>query len=43
VLFDLLIFGTSLEVVHNTKKFLSSKFYMKDMGETNIILGIKIL
>jgi hypothetical protein len=40
---DLLIFGTSLEVVHDTKRFLSSNFDMKDMGEANVILGIKIL
>jgi hypothetical protein len=40
---DLLIFETSLEVVLDTKRFLSSKFDMKDMGEANVILGIKIL
>nr|GEU37603.1 zinc finger, CCHC-type [Tanacetum cinerariifolium] len=28
--------------VDKTKKFLSSRFSMKDMGEANIILGIKI-
>jgi hypothetical protein len=40
---DLLIFETSLEVVLDTKRFLSYKFDMKDMGEANVILGIKIL
>ena len=40
---DLLIFGTSHNVVHDTKSFLASKFDMKDLGETNVILGIKIL
>jgi hypothetical protein len=30
---DLFIFGTRLEVVLDTKRFLSSKFDMKDMGE----------
>jgi hypothetical protein len=40
---DLLIFGTSLDVVHNTKRFLGSNFDMKDMGGANVILGIKIL
>ena len=40
---DLLIFGTSLDVVHNTKRFLGFNFDMKDMGEVNVILGIKIL
>ncbi|GKC24690.1 zinc finger, CCHC-type containing protein, partial [Tanacetum coccineum] len=28
--------------VDNTKKFLSSRFSMKDMGEADVILGIKI-
>ena len=40
---DLLIFGTSLDVVHDAKHFLASNFDMKDLGEANIILGIKIL
>ena len=30
---DMLIFGTSLDVVNNTKIFLSSQFDMKDMSE----------
>nr|GEW09283.1 zinc finger, CCHC-type [Tanacetum cinerariifolium] len=29
-------------LVDKTKKFLSSRFSMKDMGEANVILGIKI-
>ena len=29
-------------VVNETKKLLSSLFEMKDMGETDVILGIKI-
>jgi hypothetical protein len=40
---DLLIFGTSLDIVHDSKRFLGSNFDMKDMGEANVILGIKIL
>ena len=40
---DLLIFGTSFNVVHNTKCFLVSKFDMKILVETNFILGIKII
>jgi hypothetical protein len=43
MLMTLLIFGTNLEVVHDTKRFFSSKFDMKDMGKANVILGIKIL
>ena len=40
---DLLIFGTSLNVVHDAKHFLASNFDMKDLGEANVILGINIL
>ncbi|GJY90521.1 zinc finger, CCHC-type containing protein [Tanacetum coccineum] len=39
---DMLIFGTDQTEVDKTKKFLSSKFSMKDMGEADVILGIKI-
>nr|KAJ0209090.1 hypothetical protein LSAT_V11C400189260 [Lactuca sativa] len=34
---DMLIFGTDLEEVDKTKKFLSSGFNMKDMGEAEIL------
>ena len=40
---DLLIFGTSHNVVHDTKCFLASKFDMKILVRANVILGIKIL
>ncbi|GJZ71481.1 zinc finger, CCHC-type containing protein [Tanacetum coccineum] len=39
---DMLIFGTNQVQVDLTKEFLSSKFSMKDMGEADVILGIKI-
>ena len=39
---DMLIFGTSLSVVHSTKRFLASQFDIKDMGEAKVILGVKI-
>ncbi|GAU45869.1 hypothetical protein TSUD_187020 [Trifolium subterraneum] len=39
---DMLIFGTNQNQVDKTKNFLSSKFSMKDMGEADVILGIKI-
>ena len=39
---NMLIFGTSLSVVHSTKRFLASQFDMKYMGETKVILGVKI-
>ena len=39
---DDMIFGTSLKVVCETKKFLGSKFDMKYLGKVEVILGIKI-
>nr|GEU31246.1 zinc finger, CCHC-type [Tanacetum cinerariifolium] len=39
---DMLIFGTDQNQVDKTKKFLSSRLSMKDMGEADLILGIKI-
>nr|GFA72174.1 zinc finger, CCHC-type [Tanacetum cinerariifolium] len=39
---DMLIFGTDQNQVDKTKKFLSSRFSMKDMGEADVILGKKI-
>ena len=40
---DMLIFGTSLLQVKKVKDYLSSVFKMKDMGEADVILGIKII
>nr|KAJ0194254.1 hypothetical protein LSAT_V11C800406360 [Lactuca sativa] len=39
---DMLIIGTHLEGILETKKYLSSKFKMKDLGEVDTILGIKV-
>ena len=39
---DMLIFETNQKVVCETKKFLGSKFDMKDLGEAEAILVIKI-
>ncbi|GJW47039.1 zinc finger, CCHC-type containing protein, partial [Tanacetum coccineum] len=39
---DMLIFGTDKVQVDLTKEFLSSKFSVKDMGEADVILCIKI-
>ncbi|GJR98087.1 zinc finger, CCHC-type containing protein [Tanacetum coccineum] len=39
---DMLIFGTDQVQVDLIKEFLSSKFSMKDMGEADVILGIRI-
>jgi hypothetical protein len=40
---DILILGTSLDVIKETKDFLSNNFEMKDLGETDAILNIKLL
>ena len=38
----MLIYGTNLQVVIETKSFLISKFDMKYLREAKVILGIKI-
>jgi hypothetical protein len=40
---DILIFGTSLEWIKEVKDFLSQKFEMKDLGEVDVILNIKLI
>jgi hypothetical protein len=40
---DILIFGSSLSVIEEVKKFLSNNFEMKDLGEVDVILNIKLL
>nr|GEZ35137.1 retrotransposon protein, putative, Ty1-copia subclass [Tanacetum cinerariifolium] len=39
---DILIVGTNMEGINETKKFLSLCFQMKDMNEVDTILGIKV-
>jgi hypothetical protein len=39
----ILIFGTSLGVIKEVKAFLSQKFEMKDLGEADVILNIKLI
>ena len=39
---DMLIFGPNVNVINETKIFLSSKFEMKDLGEADVILRVKI-
>ncbi|GKC95969.1 zinc finger, CCHC-type containing protein [Tanacetum coccineum] len=39
---DILIVGTNMKGINETKKFLSSCFQMKDMNEVDTILGIKV-
>jgi hypothetical protein len=40
---DILIFGISLNVIKEVKEFLSQNFEMKDLGEANVILNIKLV
>ncbi|GKA14699.1 zinc finger, CCHC-type containing protein [Tanacetum coccineum] len=39
---DMLIFGIDQVQIDLTKEFLSFKFSMKDMGDADVILGIRI-
>lgn len=39
---DMLIFGTSVDVIKLTKDFLNSKFEIRDLGEADLILGVKV-
>jgi hypothetical protein len=40
---DILILETSLDVIKETKDFQSNNFGMKDLGEADVILNIKLL
>ena len=40
---DILLAGNDMEMIIATKGWLSSYFEMKDMGEADYILGVKIL
>jgi hypothetical protein len=40
---DILILGTSLDVIKETKDFLSNNFEIKYLGEADVILNIKVL
>ena len=40
---DILIFGTNIDVINEVKSFLSKSFDMKDLGETDVILNIKLI
>src|SRR6266540_394836 len=39
---DILIFGTSINVINEVKSLLSKCFDMKDLGEADVILNIKL-
>jgi hypothetical protein len=40
---DILIFETSLDVINEVKTFLCQRFNMKDLGECDVILDIKLI
>jgi hypothetical protein len=40
---DILIFGTSLDVINEVKTFLCQSFDMNDMGDADVILNIKLI
>ena len=39
---DMLLVGNNMEVIKNVKMQLLSKFNMKDVNSTNLILGMEI-
>ena len=39
---DILLANSDVNLLLETKKFLSSKFDMKDLGEASFVLGIEI-
>ena len=39
---DMLIFGSNMHVINETKNMLKNHFDIKDLGEANFILGMKI-
>jgi len=40
---DILLAGNNLEMIEATKKWLSSIFEMKNIGEASYVLGVKII
>ena len=40
---DILIFGTNIDAINEVTCFLSKSFDMKDLGEANVILNIKLI
>ena len=40
---DILIFGTSIDEINDVKSLLSQNFDMKDLGEADVILNIKLI
>ncbi|XP_020258311.1 uncharacterized protein LOC109834691 [Asparagus officinalis] len=40
---DILLFGSNIGIINETKSILSSKFEIKDMGVADVILGLKLI
>ena len=40
---DILIFRMNIDVINDVKSFLSKSFDMKDLGEADVILNIKLI
>jgi hypothetical protein len=40
---DILVFGTNIDIINEVKSFLSKSFDMKDLGEADVILSIKLV
>ena len=40
---DILLFGNNMDSINKTKSFLSQNFDMKDLGEVDVILNIKLI
>jgi hypothetical protein len=40
---DILIFGISLDVINEVKTLLCQSFDMKDLGDADVILNIKLI
>jgi tRNA(Ser,Leu) C12 N-acetylase TAN1 len=40
---DILIFETNMDIINEVKSFLSKSFDMKDLGEADVILNIKLI
>jgi len=39
---DILLATNNIDMLHETKKFLSRNFEMKDLGDASFVLGIQI-
>ena len=40
---DILIFRNNINVIKEVKEFLSNNFEIKDLGEADVVLNIKLL